>query len=206
MSKFGEIELIKKPHQKLLLSDEQLFEFLQCADPEFGPFYFLTHFFYIQHPTKGKLLYEPYEYQIRLLDSYHNNRRCVAMLPRQAGKSVTAAGYLLWFAMFISDQTILVSANKFTSAGEIMSRIRFAYESVPDYIRAGITEYNKHSITFDNGSRIAAQTTTETTGRGMSISLLYCLGGKNNVTVKDKITGEIKNISLKDLYMELNGE
>jgi hypothetical protein len=54
-----------------------------------------------------------------------------------------------------------------------MSRIRFGYESVPDYIRAGITEYNKQSIVFDNGSRIMAQTTTETTGRGLSISILY---------------------------------
>ena len=34
--------------------------------------------------------------------------------------------------------------------------------------------YNKGSIEFDNGSRIVAQTTTENTGRGMSITLLYC--------------------------------
>ena len=32
----------------------------------------------------------------------------------------------------------------------------------------------KVSIEFDNGSRIVAQTTTENTGRGMSITLLYC--------------------------------
>jgi hypothetical protein len=51
--------------------------------------------------------------------------------------------------------------------------VRYAYESVPDHIRAGVTSYNKGSLEFDNGSRIVAQTTTETTGRGMSISLLY---------------------------------
>jgi hypothetical protein len=55
-----------------------------------------------------------------------------------------------------------------------MQRIRYAYESVPDYIRAGATSYNKGSIDFDNGSRIVSATTTENTGRGMSISLLYC--------------------------------
>lgn len=54
-----------------------------------------------------------------------------------------------------------------------MQRIRYAYECTPDHIRAGVTEYNKQSITFDNGSRIVAQTTTENTGRGMSISLVY---------------------------------
>ena len=43
----------------------------------------------------------------------------------------------------------------------------------PDHIRAGVTSYNKGSIEFDNGSRIVAQATTENTGRGMSITLLY---------------------------------
>jgi hypothetical protein len=54
-----------------------------------------------------------------------------------------------------------------------MQRIRYAYESCPDFIRAGVTSYNKGSIEFDNGSRLVSATTTETTGRGMSLSLLY---------------------------------
>ena len=54
-----------------------------------------------------------------------------------------------------------------------MQRIRYAYESVPDHIRAGVTEYNKGSLSFDNGSRIVSATTTENTGRGMSLSLVY---------------------------------
>jgi hypothetical protein len=54
-----------------------------------------------------------------------------------------------------------------------MQRIRYAYESVPDHIRAGAVDYNKGSLTFDNGSRIVSATTTENTGRGMSITLLY---------------------------------
>ena len=76
--------------------------------------------------------------------------------------------------MFIPDSTILVAAHKYTGAQEIMSRIRYAYELCPDHIRCGVKSYNKQSLEFDNGSRIVAQTTTETTGRGMSVSLLYC--------------------------------
>jgi hypothetical protein len=95
-------------------------------------------------------------------------------MPRQTGKSTTAAGYLLWYAMFVPDSTILVAAHKYTGSQEIMQRIRYGYESVPNFIRAGVTSYNKGSIDFDNGSRIVSATTTENTGRGMSISLLYC--------------------------------
>ena len=75
--------------------------------------------------------------------------------------------------MFNPDTLILIAAHKYQGAQDIMQRVRFAYEECPDYIRCGVTSYNKGSMDFDNGSRIIAQTTTETTGRGMSISMIY---------------------------------
>jgi len=173
MSKNLDSVLIKSPHAKSTYSQAHIEEFVNCADPVSGPIYFLDHFFYIQHPTQGRMLYHPFEYQHRLIDTYHNYRYSISMMPRQTGKSTSAAGYLLWHAMFVPDSTILVAAHKYTGAQEIMQRIRYAYESVPDHIRAGVTSYNKGSLEFDNGSRIVSATTTENTGRGMSISLLY---------------------------------
>lgn len=169
----SEVNLVKAPHKQIHYSDQQLREFAACADPVTGPEFFLDNFFYIQHPTRGRMLYRPFEFQRRLINTYHQYRYCIAMLPRQTGKSTTAAGYLLWYAMFVPDSTILVAAHKYTGSQEIMQRVRYAYESVPDHIRAGVTNYNKGSIEFDNGSRIVSATTTENTGRGMSISLLY---------------------------------
>ena len=169
-----ETVLIKKPNKIESFTEQQIIEIARCADPISGPQYFLENYFYIQHPTKGRIKYEPFEYQVRLVDSYHNYRYSISLMPRQTGKSTTAAGYLLWYAMFVSDSTILVAAHKYTGSQEIMQRIRYGYESVPDHIRAGVTSYNKGSIDFDNGSRIVSATTTENTGRGMSISLLYC--------------------------------
>ena len=166
--------LVKKPHTTESYTNEQLIEFAKCADPITGPEYFMSNYFYIQHPTKGRMLYQPFEYQKGLINSYHNYRYSISLMPRQTGKSTSAAGYLLWYAMFVSDATILIAAHKYTGSQEIMQRIRYAYESVPDHIRAGATSYNKGSIDFDNGSRIVSATTTENTGRGMSISLLYC--------------------------------
>jgi len=174
MSKSLDGVLTKKAHKKDKFTEEQVSELLKCADPETGYHYFCEHFFYIQHPTRGKMLFEPFEYQTRLLDAYHNHRFTVNMLPRQMGKTTCAAGYLLWFAMFHPDQTILIAAHKYTGSQEIMQRIRYAYELCPDHIRSGVINYNKGSIEFDNGSRIVSATTTGNTGRGMSISLLYC--------------------------------
>jgi hypothetical protein len=173
MSKPLDYTLIKKPHTVESFTAQQIKEFMACADPVTGPEYFMSNFFYIQHPVRGRMLYQPFEYQKKLIHTYHNYRFSISLMPRQTGKSTSAAGYLLWYAMFVSDATVLVAAHKYTGAQEIMQRVRYAYESVPDHIRAGVTSYNKGSIEFDNGSRIVAQTTTETTGRGMSISLLY---------------------------------
>ena len=166
--------LTKKAYKKEKFSKEQLGEFAKCAHPKNGVFYFMNNHFAIQHPTQGRMQYKAYEYQHKLLDIYHNYRFNINMLPRQTGKSTTAAGYLLWYAMFVPDSVILIAAHKYAGAQEIMQRIRYAYELCPDHIRAGVTSYNKGSIDFDNGSRIIAQATTDNTGRGMSITLLYC--------------------------------
>lgn len=118
--------------------------------------------------------------------------------------TTTAAGYLLWYSMFIDDSTILIAAHKYTGAQEIMSRIRYAYETCPDFIRGGVTSYNKQSMEFENGSRIIAQTTTETTGRGLSVSLLYCLDGESSIVkIRDKTTLQEEDITLTDLYTRL---
>ena len=174
MGKSLEGNLVKAAHQSVTWTEKEILEFARCADPVTGPEHFMDRYFHSQHPVKGKMLYHPFEYQKRLINTYHNYRFSISLMPRQTGKTTSAAGYLLWYAMFKPDSTILIAAHKYTGAQEIMQRIRYAYELCPDFIRAGCTSYNKGSIEFENGSRIVSQTTTETTGRGMSITLLYC--------------------------------
>ena len=166
--------LVKNPYTKTKFKNhKELQDFIKCCDPDTGYLYFMDNFFMIQHPTKGSMVYHPYGYQKRLINTYHNYRFSISLMPRQSGKSTSAAGYLLWYAMFVPDSTILIAAHKYTGAQEIMQRVRYAYENCPDYIKAGVTTYNKGSLDFENGSRIVSATTTENTGRGMSITLLY---------------------------------
>jgi len=140
MNKSGSTQLIKDPYVKTVFKTQQeLDDFVKCCDPKTGYLHFMKNFFYIQHPTLGSMLYQPYEYQERLINTYHNYRFSISLMPRQSGKSTTAAGYLLWYAMFVPDSTILIAAHKYTGAQEIMQRIRFAYENCPMYIKAGVT-------------------------------------------------------------------
>jgi len=162
--------LVKASYKKENYTEYQIGEIVKSAT---DPVYFIREYMWIQHPTKGRVKFELYDYQIELLKCYGENRFSINMLGRQMGKSTCAAGYLLWYAMFVPDSTILIAAHKHTGSQEIMQRVRFMYESLPEWIKAGAVSYNKGSIDFDNGSRIVSATTTENTGRGMSLTLVY---------------------------------
>ena len=165
---------IKKAHKREKYTLEEIKHLEACMDPKNGPLYFAKNFVKIQHPTKGSMQFVPYDYQEEMLHAYHDYRYTIAMLPRQMGKTTCAAAYLLWYCMFTPEAQVLIAAHKYTGAQDIMNRFRFAYENLPDFIRAGVYSYNRNTIEYDNGSRIQATTTTEDTGRGKSLSLIYC--------------------------------
>ena len=125
MSKSLDGVITKKANQKETFSEDQINDLMQCMNTDDGYLYFAKQFAFIQHPVQGKIEFKPYEYQLRLLGSYHSHRFNINMLPRQTGKTTCAAIYLLWFAMFNPDQTILIAAHKYTGAQEIMARIRY---------------------------------------------------------------------------------
>lgn len=173
MSRSLDGNLIKKAHASQKYTLEEVKHLEACMDMNTGPLYFCRNFLKIQHPVKGSITFTPYEYQVKLIQSYNEHKEVIAMLPRQSGKTTCATGYLLWYTMFIPDSQVLIAAHKYDGAKDIMDRFRYGYENLPDFIRAGVYSYNRNSIEFDNGSKVQATTTTETTGRGKSLSLIY---------------------------------
>lgn len=166
-----EPNLIKAPYQKLALTEQQQAEFLRCA---LDPVYFVKKYIWVQHPTKGKVPFDLYDYQVDMIRTFAGHRQVVAMCSRQLGKTASAAAFIIWFSIFQNDVNVLIAANKFKAATEIMDRVRFAYEELPDWLRPGVVTWNVQKIQFDNGSKIESTTTTPDAGRGKSISLLYC--------------------------------
>ena len=138
------------------------------------PIYFMENFVYVQHPKKGKVRFELYEYQKRLVNLIHSGERwIIALLPRQSGKTITISMYLLWEAMFTEDCQTLIASKNSNHATEIMDRIKYAYEELPFWLKPGIKVYNRQSIEFDNHSSIKSESTTEKTGRGLSLTRFY---------------------------------
>lgn len=164
---------IKRAHEPVEYTPKFVHELIRCSN---DPVYFIRKYVKIQHPVRGAINFELYQYQIDLINNFHENKLNIVLSARQTGKSVTSAAYLLWFAIFHEDKTILIVSNKNDNAMEMITRIRYAYENLPHWLKPGITDdgWNKHNIGFDNGSRILSQATSENSGRGLSISLLFC--------------------------------
>lgn len=154
-------------------TQESVKDLLKCAT---DPIYFIEKFCKIMHPTQGLVPFALYDYQKEVIQMYQHNRLCILLQSRQSGKSTVSAAYLLWFAIFHEHKNILIVSNKSSGSKEIMSRIVTMYENLPDFIRPAIdtNNWNKLSISFENKSNIIAETTTESSGRGLSISLVFC--------------------------------
>lgn len=162
-------EFIKRPNSLTEYTQENLKDLYLCAT---DPVYFAKTFVKVQHPTRGAIPLILYEYQVRAIEGFLKNRWCMLKCGRQMGKTTVIAIYLLWFACFNKDKNLLVASKDNSGAMDIMDRIRYAYEELPNWLKPGVKAYNRHSIEFDNGSTIRSVSTTENTGRGKSISLL----------------------------------
>ena len=163
---------LKKANAQVEFTYEQIQELKKCSE---DPVYFIRKYVKIQHPIRGAIPFALYDYQEEMIRAYKDNRYVVVLSARQTGKSQTSGAFLLWYAIFHFDKTILIASNKNSNAMEMIHRIKFAYENLPHWLKPGIQEdgYNKHAIGFDNGTRIISEATSENSGRGLSISLLY---------------------------------
>lgn len=163
---------LKRANEQHEYTAEQIQELERCThDAE----YFIDKYCQIQHAVHGSIRFELRPYQKRIVKTFANNRLSIALAPRQIGKSWIAGAFLLWFAMFHFEKTVVIASNKNDNAMEMIHRVRFIYERVPHWLKPGLPEdgWNKHSVGFDNGSRIISQATSENTGRGLAISLLF---------------------------------
>ena len=162
-------EFIKRPNALTEYTEENIQDLYKCAE---DPVFFAKSFVKVQHPTRGAIPLILYDYQVRAINGFLNHQWSMLKCGRQMGKTTVIAIYLLWFACFKKDKNLLVASKDNSGAMDIMDRIRYAYEELPNWLKPGVKAYNRHSIEFDNGSTIRSVSTTENTGRGKSISLL----------------------------------
>ena len=161
---------LKGPGVKIEFTKEQVEEYVKCAN---DPIYFTKNYVKIVTLDKGLVPFELYDYQEDIIDKIHNNRYVIAKLPRQSGKSTTVIAYILHYILFNQNMSVAILANKQSTAREMLSRLKLAYEYLPKWLQQGILEWNKGSIQLENGSKILASSTSASAVRGGSFNLLF---------------------------------
>ena len=149
---------------------DQIKEYALCMK---SPIYFVEKYAKIISLDKGLVPFKLYPYQKKMFHKFEKNRFNVVLACRQSGKSVSACGYLLWFALFQPEKSIAILANKGATAREMLARITLMLENIPFFLQPGVKALNKSNIDFSNNSRIIAAATSGQSIRGLSINLLY---------------------------------
>lgn len=146
-------------------------ELVKCVE---NPNHFLEQYATIQHPTKGAVLFVTYEYQKNLIHSFRENRFNIVHGARQVGLTSTTAMYTFSYAFFEPHKTIIIASDKLANSKDILCRIRFAYESLPEWLKDGnpLVVKNKTRLEFKNGSRIFAVSSDPHSIRGISADLV----------------------------------
>ena len=67
----GQAVLVKQPYKKENYTENQIAEIVKSAT---DPIYFIGEYMWIQHPTKGRVKFELYDYQIDLINDYQNHK------------------------------------------------------------------------------------------------------------------------------------
>lgn len=105
-----------------------------------------------------------------------DEKRHICLLSgRQIGKTTVASIYILHYILFNSDKIVAILANKEDTASEVLRRIKLAYLNLPYFLQQGIQDagWNIKSLILENGSKIVTGTTSSSSIRSKSISLLY---------------------------------
>jgi hypothetical protein len=166
---FNGIRQLKRPYTKLKLNQYQQKEILACQNDYY---YFRRN--YCKILTKSGIgRPEPRNYQERLEDELVVGDDVIAFFPRQSGKTVTIATYLLWRALTSENINIGIAANVMSLATEVLDKIKKIYIEMPIWLQPGLMSWNKRSIELDNGCKIMTATSNSDAFRGYSLSIMY---------------------------------
>jgi len=162
--------LLKRANTPQGFTEEQIIEFAKCID---DPVYFAKNYIHIVTLDYGLQTFNPYPFQEKMLDRFHNNRFNICKLPRQSGKSTIVVSYLLHYAIFNDNVNIAILANKASTAKDLLDRLQTAYENLPKWLQQGVLTWNKASLELENGSKIIAASTSASAVRGGSYNIIF---------------------------------
>ena len=151
-------------------TQKELDEYVKCSE---DPVYFAKKYIKIINVDRGLIPFDMWDFQEKMLNTFHEHRFSICKLPRQVGKSTTSVAYILHQVLFNENYVVAILANRAPTARELLQKLKLAFEYLPMFLKQGIKEWNKGSIYLANGSRVLADSTSGSSVRGFSFNLIF---------------------------------
>ena len=160
------------------------------------PNYFINNYAKISHPIKGLIPFKTYDFQTDLIQDFNDYRFTVILKARQLGISTITAAYIAWMMMFHRDKNVLVIATKFSTAANLVKKVKHMIKNLPEWIQmADIAIDNRASFELSNGSQFKASSTSADAGRSEALSLLVIDEAAHVEGLEDLWTGLYPTLS-----------
>lgn len=85
--------------------------------------------------------------------------------------TTTTTIYICHYILFNRNKTICIYSYKLGEAKKILNDLKNAYQQLPKWMQIGVVEWNKMSITLENGMCVKVFSTNEESGRGNTAAI-----------------------------------
>lgn len=141
----------------------------KCAS---DPIYFISKYIRVVHPVRGLVPFDLFKFQQRIVKEFFKNRFNIIKKFRQAGITTICCAYALWYTLFQDEKSVLVVSIGDRESTFFLERVWRMYEELPTFLKIPTRERNKHVLKFENNSKVKSVPSSDSAGRGESISLL----------------------------------
>ena len=145
--------------------------------------YFIQKYIYIQvqpkWDTRGRTLFDLFDYQAEALNTWNNNRFTVIVKARQLGFTTLAMADVLWHCMFQPGSNLLLVSKNQDSANKNLGMVKFMYQFLPDWMKErgpSLAKAAEYKLEFEYADGMKCQVKsfagTETAGAGETATMV----------------------------------
>ena len=134
--------------------------------------YFICNHIMVTHPVRGLVPFHLYPFQKDILGHLTDHRFNILRKFRQAGCTTIASAYALWTILFQQHKSVVILSKGDAESTEVLDRIKLMYDELPEYLKPGIVEDNKHTLKLQTQSIIKSRPSGKQSGRSLAGSIL----------------------------------
>lgn len=138
--------------------------------------FFLRKYWFIKHPERGKIIFDPREAQVETLGKWLTERYTITLKARQIGFSTLAAAVSFWLCFFWPDKFLILLSRTERESIKLLQKAKYGQRWLPAWMKVrGPKETTDHQqkMAFDNDSAVESLPSANDPARGESVYMIF---------------------------------